>query len=286
MKTVLEVLQSGAAFLGRKGVEQSRLNMEHLLAHVLGLKRLELYLQFDRPLAESELAPLRSLIERRAGGEPLQHVLGTVEFSRHVFRCDRRALVPRLETEELVEKVMARLKRAAQPPRSIMDMGCGSGVIGLSLACGFPEARVTLVDISPEALELARENAQALGILDGRVGIVESDLFERVPKHLRFEAVVANLPYIPASEIPNLSREVRHDPLRALEGGEAGTEIIERFVRAVPEFLEGNGLVALEVGFGQGKTVSVAFEQAGWSSIDLLKDLAGRERFVFARAKG
>lgn len=151
------MLTAGANFLERKGVESARLNMEHMLAHALGLKRMDLYRQFDRPLSDAELAPLRDWTVRRAAGEPLQHLLGTVDFFRFTFRCDARALIPRPETEELVEKLIAR--RQGRAPVHILDMGCGSGVIGLSLAAAFPDARVVLADASPDALALARENA-------------------------------------------------------------------------------------------------------------------------------
>lgn len=151
------MLTAGANFLERKGVESARLNMEHLLAHALGLKRMDLYRQFDRPLSDVELAPLRDWTVRRAAGEPLQHLLGTVDFYRFTFRCDSRALIPRPETEELVEKIIAR--RQGREPVHILDMGCGSGVIGLSLAAAFPDARVVLADASTDALALARENA-------------------------------------------------------------------------------------------------------------------------------
>lgn len=138
-----------------------RLNMGHLLAHVLKLKRMQLYLQFDRPLGEEELAPLRDLMKRRSAREPLQHVLGTVEFGAHTFKTDRRALVPRPETEELVEKLLTSAKKAGSPPVRVVDVGCGSGCIGLSLAAAWPETSVLLLDVSADARALAAENAAA-----------------------------------------------------------------------------------------------------------------------------
>src|SRR5262245_51040608 len=160
MKTVLETIRSGAPWLEKAGVENARLNMEHLLAKVLGCRRMQLYMDFDRPLGEDQLAPLRELLKRRGKREPLQHLLGSVEFMGHEFKCDARALIPRPETEELVEKILTEWKTGGDaPPAEILDMGTGSGIIGLSLALAFPDTKAVLADVSPEALGLARENA-------------------------------------------------------------------------------------------------------------------------------
>src|SRR5213083_552208 len=183
--TVLEVLQSTTGYFQKHNVESPRLNAEHLLAHVLGRKRIELYLEFERELNESELAPLRDLVKRRAEGEPLQHLLGTVEFCGQVFLCDKRAMVPRPETEELVEF----LKSEIQDPKSqILDVGTGSGVIALSLAAEFPEELILAVDVSDDALPLARENAAKLNLSD-RVRFLKSRLLESIEG--TFDLIVA-----------------------------------------------------------------------------------------------
>src|SRR5438876_8909737 len=163
--TVLEVLQATTGYLKKHHIENPRLNAEHLLAHVLGRERIDLYLEFERVLTESELVPLRDLVKRRGEGEPLQHLLGTVEFCGHVFLCDSRAMVPRPETEQLVELLIAdyRLRIADS---KIADIGTGSGVIALTLAKEFPEAKISGTDISEDALALARENAERLGLSD------------------------------------------------------------------------------------------------------------------------
>src|SRR6516165_7289349 len=161
--TVLEVVQSTTDYFKKRQIESPRLNAEHLIAHVLGRKRLDLYLEFERALTEQELAPLREAVKRRGQGEPLQHLLGTVEFCGNTFACDKRALVPRHETEELVESLQSKFENRES---KIVDVGTGSGVIALSLAAKLSAARVTATDVSSDALTLARENAERLRLTD------------------------------------------------------------------------------------------------------------------------
>src|SRR6476620_2738760 len=220
--TVLEVLQSSTEYFKKREIESPRLNAEHLLAFVLKRKRIELYLEFERILTEAELAPLRDLVRRRGQGEPLQHLLGTVEFAGRTFLCDKRALVPRPETEQLVELLQSKIQSASGGPKSkIADVGTGSGVIALSLAAKFPDAKVTAIDVSDDALALARENADRLG-LTSRVEFARSDLLISVTDV--YEVIVANLPYVAEGDRGTLSREVLHDPEIALFGGERGDE--------------------------------------------------------------
>src|ERR1700682_1415590 len=200
--TVLEVLQSSTDYFKKRKIDNPRLNAEHLLAHVLGCKRIEVYLEFERDLAEPELVPLRELVRRRGEGEPLQHLLGTVEFCGLTFLCDKRAMVPRPETEELVELLKSEIRN---PKSKILDVGTGSGVIALSLAAKFPEAKVSAVDVSDEALPLARENAKRLGFGEP-VQLTKGDLLEKFTE--RFDVIVANLPYISMQDRQSFSREV------------------------------------------------------------------------------
>ena len=274
--TVLEVLQASTDYFRKRQIESARLNAEHLLAHVLGRKRIELYLEFDRTLTEAELAPLRELVRRRGEGEPLQHLLGTVEFCGQVFACDKRAMVPRPETEELVELVVEECNRSrgGGPPASdlnIVDVGTGSGVIALSLAMKLPEARIVGVDISEEALTLARENAARVGLAE-RVEFQQGDLLDGFSE--RFNVIVANLPYIAMSDRGSLSREVQHDPNLALIGGERGVEVIQRLIDQAPDRLVAGGLLALELGDSQAGQIMEAFTLKKYKDIAAKNDLS------------
>lgn len=281
MKLLLETLQSGADYLAKRGVEDPRLNMEHLLAHVLGCRRLDLYLRFDVALTEHELQPLRTLLKKRGEGTPLQHLLGTVEFHDSEFICDHRALIPRPETEHLVSLLVDQFFPKNAPPARVLDVGTGSGCIGLSLAKAWPAAEVWLVDVSEDALELARLNASRLGLEGQTVRLVRSDLLERAEG--RYDLIVANLPYIPTGELGEISREVAHDPMLALDGGPDGLVIIDRLLATAADHLTGGGLIALELHHDQAPAVSERLQKLEFDAIQSHKDLAGIPRFVFAR---
>ncbi|HEU0273438.1 MAG TPA: peptide chain release factor N(5)-glutamine methyltransferase [Candidatus Udaeobacter sp.] len=279
--TVLEVLQSTAAYFKRHNVENPRLNAEHLLAHVLGRKRIELYLEFERRLTEAQLQPLRDLVKRRGQGEPLQHLLGTVEFCGLTFLCDQRALVPRPETEQLVEFLIFEIQSASGGPKSeIVDVGTGSGVIALSLGAKFPEAEILGVDVSDDALSLAEENSAKLN-LKGRVQFIKSRLLESVQG--LFGVIVANLPYISTHDRHTLSLEVLHDPEVALFAGEQGDELVRELIDQAPARLQPGGLLALEIGLGQSDSLLSALAEKNYRDICSRKDYNGVTRFLFAR---
>jgi release factor glutamine methyltransferase len=275
--TVLEVLQSTTAYFQKRAIESPRLNAEHLIAHSLGKKRIELYLEFERPLSEPELSPLRELVRRRGQGEPLQHLLGNVEFADHIFMSDKRALIPRPETEQLVE-YLCDLSWPEHP--RILDVGTGSGVIALSLAARFPQAELRAVDLSLDALSLARENADRLGLSD-RIQFSQGPLLNNVTG--TFDLIVANLPYVASSEAAQLAPELRHDPAVALFGGPVGDELIRELISTAPPHLHPGGLLALEIGIDQEGTLLDFLSTKNYHDITSKKDYAGTARFLFAR---
>jgi release factor glutamine methyltransferase len=273
MMSLLEVLKGASEFLGKQGVESPRLNAEHLLAHVMGLKRMDLYLQFDRPLGENERAPLRDLIRKRGTGIPLQHLLGTVEFCGRTFKSDSRALIPRPETEQLVERALTYANLS-----SILDVATGSGVIPLTLALERPESTVSATDLSPKALALASENASLLGV--NRIAFHEADL---IPENFgTFDLITANLPYIPSAEIARLSREVQNDPLLALDGGTDGLDLVRRLSPMAHDHLNPGGHLLLEIGKGQSKEVMTCLAGHNYRDIIALPDYQGIPRFIEA----
>ena len=279
--TVLEILQSTTAYFQKRGIESPRLNAEHLLAFILKRKRIELYLEFERVLTEAELTPLRELVRRRGQGEPLQHLLGTVEFAGQTFVCDKRALVPRPETEQLVELLQSKIGSASGGRKSkILDVGTGSGVIALSLAAKFPEAEITATEISNDALALAQENAERLG-LTSRLTFLGGDLLTYVTDV--YDLIVANLPYVAATDRATLSREVLHDPEVALFGGERGDEVVRKLIETAPAHLAPGGLLALELGAGHADDLAARMAQKNYHDIKTERDYAGVIRFLFGR---
>ena len=252
--------------------------MEWLLAHQLECGRIDLYASFDRPMSEHELVPLRQLLKRRGNGEPLQHLLGTVEFSGREFLCDKRALIPRPETEEMVEAV---LMLELNDRVHLIDVGTGSGALGISVSLSLGErcAGTLLTDISADALDLANENAEKHGL---EATCLESDLFEQVKGS--YDLILANLPYLPETDRNTLSREVAHDPETALFAGSKGLDILRRFTPQVANYMTPKACLALEIGPLQGPEVTSMLLSAGLASVRVEHDLSGNPRFVFAQA--
>jgi release factor glutamine methyltransferase len=277
MSTVLETIDGGTRYLEKRGIEDARRNMQMLVAHQLKCTRMDLYLQFDRPMEEADLAPLRENLKKRGEGFPLQHLLGTVWFHKHEFKTDSRALIPRPETEELAEWILKwELPTAGH---EVLDMGCGSGVLGLTLAAERPEWAVTLADVSPDALALARENAERIEARN--VNFVESNLFSALAGP--FDGIVANLPYVPETERASLTREVMHDPALALFSGPDGLDLIRRFIPAAFEHLKPGGWLVLEIGHDQASQVAEILKASNFTEIEVKTDLSGIDRFPLAR---
>jgi release factor glutamine methyltransferase len=276
MLTVLEIIRRTTDFFASKGIETPRLDAELLLAHTLELKRMQLYLQFERPMSDAELEKLRPLVRRRGAREPLQHIVGDLEFANVVIKTDRRALIPRQETEELVEHVVREFKT---PPARIVDLGTGSGAIALALATHFPEATVIAAEISPEAAALARENVAGSAAAD-RVTVVEGH-WREVLAGKEFDVIVSNPPYLSEEEVADAQPEVRDfEPRGALVAANAGTSALEEIISLSPAALVPGGLRALETGIDQHEYLLGVAERAGFRERKSLKDLSGRDRFL------
>ncbi len=286
MLSLLEIITKTTDFFAAKGVESPRLNAEQIVGHALGLKRMQLYIQFERLLTEPELEKIRPLVKRRAQREPLQHILGTVEWGGLTLKSDKRALVPRPETEELLELVLERAKPSPEAPADalrVLDLGTGTGALALALAKAWPSARVTALDASDEALALARENAAAAGLAE-RVSFLKSDWFSALPADARFEVIVSNPPYLTDAEVAEAEPEVRlHDPRSALVALDAGLADLKTIIAGAASRLAPGGLLALETGVAQHEALLATITSAGLREGEARADLRGRPRFVFAR---
>lgn len=281
--TVLSLILWSADYLAEKGVEHGRLDAEHLLAHALGTTRLQLYLQFDRPVNAGELAVFKPLLLRRAKREPLQYVIGRAAFRELELAVDRRVLIPRPETEVLVDVVLEWVHSRGREDYSALDLGTGSGCIALSLLTEGPFARVVATDASADALAVASANAQKAGLAD-RLDARPGSLWEPLAADERFDVIVSNPPYVGQEEASALEPEVRDwEPPSALFAGPGGLVVLNEIVDGAAERLRPGGLLALEVGLGQsGPVAERLVAVGGFGEARVRRDLTGRPRIVCA----
>ncbi|HPM58034.1 MAG TPA: peptide chain release factor N(5)-glutamine methyltransferase [bacterium] len=288
--TLLRMIQWSSDYLATRGFENSRLLSERLLAHVLELRRVDLYLQFDRPLTPAELAHYKQLFLRLVAHEPLQYLLGETEFMSLPFAVGPGVLIPRPETELLVEKALERARAVAarEGMVRIIDLGTGTGCIAVSLAKNVPEASLVAVDLSAAALEWAERNSAAHGV-SSRVELVEHDFRNSPLSAWRggFDLAVSNPPYIRSGDWAGLAAEIRdHEPREALLGGEDGLDAYRNLAQILPMLLKTGGEALIEFGDGMSAAVVAIFKQAGFAGAEFFRDLAGRERLVHLFSPG
>lgn len=279
--TVRKVLDWTRGHFEKQDIDAPRLTAELLLAHLLKVNRVKLYVDLDRPLQKDELAQYKALIQRRLAHEPTQYLMGVREFYGRPFTVDARVLIPRNETELLVEAVLRALPKDA--PTRVLDVCTGSGCIALSIAAERPQASVWATDLMPAALEVAKVNAEALG-LGARVSFMQGDLFAAVPVGPTFDVIVSNPPYVKTSELATLQKEVQREPRSALDGGDDGLDFIRRIAAEVLPRLKPGGLLALEIGEDQGPATAELLTRAGCHDVRVEPDLERRDRMVFGRA--
>lgn len=279
----MKIINWTKQYFADKGVENPRLDAEVLLCAVLKCQRITLYVDFERPLSEEELATYKEYVLRRGKQEPLAYILGEKAFMRNIFKVTPATLIPRPETELLVESLVkaAPLMRPEGEVK-ILDIGTGSGAIIVSLLDYLPKAKGVGADISIEALKVAKENSEAIGELAGRIGFVHSDVFSKLPLDKKFDIIVSNPPYIPAADIAGLAADVQKEPHGALDGGVDGLDFYRRIIAEAAEHMEPYGLLAFEIGINQSDDVQRLCREAGFARTAVRKDYAGIERMVFA----
>lgn len=282
--TILDLINRSADYLKSKGSETSRLDAELLLAETLSINRVDLYVRFEQPLNGGEVDRYRELIRRRGQGEPVAYILGRAAFRNLIFRVDPHVLVPRPETEHVVEAVLVILSERewARPP-AVLDVGTGSGAIAVALAHEYPDASYIATDASAEALQLARENADAAGVAD-RVEFTRSDMFAGLDPLNTFDVIVSNPPYIADDEWPQLPPDVREfEPEAALRAGADGLDYYRLLAAEAPQFLKPRGCLVMEIGHTQGLAVSELLKATGrFAEIDIEQDYGSRDRVVIA----
>ena len=280
----LELIDVTVSYFRNRGVDRPRLNAELLLAHTLGCQRIELYTQFEKDLPAETVDAFRERVRRRGAREPLQHILGRTEFHSAEIRCDSRALVPRQETECVVDEAVRLLRGLGEP--LVADIGCGTGCLAIALAKAASSARVIATDISLDALEVAYDNVAAHGLTD-RVRLVAGDLCAPLLVEglaAQFDLVMTNPPYVKSDEIEGLQPEVRdHDPRLALDGGPDGLRFYRRLFDEAPGLMKPGAAMVLELpDQGQAEVKRVA-ESSGWTQLVLTEDMAGIARVLTAR---
>lgn len=283
--TVLEILNRTKVFFEKKGVPDARLDAEYIISHGLGMKnRMDLYLNFEKPLTAAELDTLRPLVARRANREPLQHIVGDTSFRGHIIKCDPRALIPRPETESLVDMAIERLNGVESP--FIVEVGTGTAAISIACAKEIAGAKVLATDISEEALSLARENAQANG-LNEKLTFAQGDLLDAVTDTAKIDCLIANLPYIPDGEKGKLQPEVdKFDPALALYGGPDGLDLVRKLLQQTEGRLSAGAPVLLEIGSEQAEVLKNEAGNFPWLEFEgIHKDYCGNIRFVSYKAK-
>jgi release factor glutamine methyltransferase len=275
--TVRDGIRWATEQLQREHIEAARFEAELLLAHTLATGRLEIHGSPERVLAPAESERLEELVQRRCAGEPLQYLIGYVDFYNCRLKVAPSVLIPRPETEELVERIIADYARA---PSQIVDLGTGSGAIAIALARVWPASSFVAVDLSPEALFVARENAVQNGVAE-RIRFACSDWFSGVSGS--FDLIVANPPYVSTDDLKHAQRELQHESRLALDGGERGLDAINQIIQESPCYLRSHGRLYLEIGSGQGACVRELFrESRAFEHVEILKDLSGQERFARA----
>lgn len=278
--TIKKAVGDGAETLARNSVAEPRSEASLLLMHLLNCDRTFLITHSERILSADQLKQFRSLVSRRAQGEPLQYLTGHQEFFKLDFELTRDVLIPRPETELIVEVGLELLKH--EPTPTFADIGTGSGCIAISLLHELPNARAVAVDLSPAALAVATKNAERHQVIN-RLRLVESDLFSTLDSRERFDVIVSNPPYVPVNDLTDLQREVRHEPQAALDGGADGLAVIRRLLNDAPKFLRSAGYLVFEIGIDQADAIKRMLDQTAWELIEIRNDLQGIPRTVVLR---
>lgn len=285
---IKEILNKTEEYFKSRNISSPRLDAEVLLADLLETERVKLYVNFDYPLKKVEISKYREMVKKRAQGTPVSYLTQKKEFMSLEFHVEPGVLIPRPETEELVEKILEVVREETDLSGKIVDVGTGSGAILVSLLYYLPDAKGIGIDISAQAIRVAQENLKRFN-LSPRAGLINGDLLEPLlpEKTGEIDLVVSNPPYISTKDYKNLDKDVKSEPEKALHAGKDGLDIYKRLIPQAQKVLKDRGLLALEIGDKQGSVIRELFSEfTGWNDFQLLKDGAGKDRFVFVRSGG